>query len=421
MKYKGLELSKLKDEEVLFFIRIRGKKSYFKNVYTQKFINLFENVREYRCISEYKKDADVHIDINAVKRDYLYKNEYIGFSKIVDVDDVIARCRGLRSIPYENAKKLINRAYLFFLSYYREYKNLKIIAMGTIDNYIMDVMVRVGENMGIKFIAITDSFLSPEYKLSTVRGEFNPIGNFDESDIVKFKQKILHSINNAKKPSIKNIIKNNIYYYSSYVYRYFVRYLYKHKLLGRLEYEYIFAPYLHMIYSFDQLFALRFLTYKYNFSKVSDKKAYIPLHFYPEATTDYWIDDIYDIEYLTSVLNTVKRLQKLGYKVFAKEHPHFFLSRRSEFYKELLKNNVVIISPFITTKEIFDNVDLVVVWNGSTGIESMVYGKQTVKVTNSYYADDYMSNLEDLENNKYCEFNLDKCIEKVYQTSFRTC
>ncbi|RXI35522.1 hypothetical protein CRU99_13855, partial [Malaciobacter mytili] len=201
---------------------------------------------------------------------------------------------------------------------------------------------------------------------------------------------------------------------------YIVRYIYKYKICGRLEYEYKFAPQNAMLYSFDQLFAIRYLKYNYVFPKEKEKSAYIPLHFYPEATTDYWIDDLYTVDYLTSVLNTTKRLLNLGYKVYIKEHPHYFLSRKSEFYKALLEFDIILLSPFTTTKEIFDHVDLVVVWNGSTGIESMVYGKDTVKVSNSYYGDDSLANLSDLEASKYFKYDLRKCIEKVYKTSFRT-
>ncbi len=230
----------------------------------------------------------------------------------------------------------------------------------------------------------------------------------------------MESINQNKPPRLSKIFRNNLYYILSYYYRYIVRYIIKHKIFSRLEYEYKFAPNLYMIKSFDQLFAIRHLNFNHDFTSISEKTAYIPLHFYPEATTDYWINNIYDVDYLSSVLDTVSRLNRLGYVVYVKEHPHYFLSRESHFYKSLLSKGVILLSPFITTKEVFDNVDLVVVWNGSTGIEAMVYGKDTVKITNSYYGDENMNSLNDLESNKKINYNVSKCIEKVYRTSFRT-
>ena len=128
------------------------------------------------------------------------------------------------------------------------------------------------------------------------------------------------------------------------------------------------------------------------FLKTDNKKAYIPLHWYPEATTDYWIKSLYHVDYFSSVMNTIDTLQKCGYEVFAKEHPHFLLSRESSFYISLKNKGCHLVSPFVCTKKVFDNVDLVVVWNGSTGIESLLYGKDTKKVVNSYYGDGLVAN-----------------------------
>ncbi|EGQ7944300.1 hypothetical protein G8G17_003189, partial [Vibrio cholerae] len=173
MLSQNLELHNLTDEEVLFFIRIRGKDSYFKNVYSHKFLSYFTSVREFKCISEYEKDAHIHIDLNSVPRTFLLENEFADFSKIIDVYDVILRCRGLRNIPLNESKELISRAYLFFRKFYNENSSLKLIVMGAIDNYVMDIMVRVGSHFGVSFIGVTDSLMSPQYKLVTVRGELN--------------------------------------------------------------------------------------------------------------------------------------------------------------------------------------------------------------------------------------------------------
>jgi len=198
----------------------------------------------------------------------------------------------------------------------------------------------------------------------------------------------------------------------------------KYKLLGRLEYEYRFSPYLKGFYSFSQIFALRYLSSNLNDLGNSEKPvAFIPLHWYPEATTDYWIDSMYHVDYLSSVINTIKNLQKLGYEVCAKEHPHYYLSRESDFYKDLRRNHCFIISPFVCTRGVFNRVDKVVVWNGSTGIESLLCGKETVKVVNSYYGDGIVPNLQD--NDSHIE-SIDKLvmqqktIENVLESSFRT-
>ena len=424
MIYKGIDLSKLKNNEALFFIRIKGKKSYFKHVYSKKFINLFESIDHYACISEYKKDSDVHIDLSLIDRDYLFKEEYDELCNLTSIESVIKRCRGLRAIPYTESLKLVYKAYLFFSKFFSINNEIKLIVTGAIDNYIMDLMVCVGEKYGVKFLGVTDSFMSPEYKLITVRGELNEVSASNKESIDSFQKKIINNINSCYVPKKSQIFYRSIYSFLSYYYRYLIRYVLKYKMLGRLEFDYRFSPYLKGFYSFSQIFSLRYLSSNLgDLGKSKKPVAYIPLHWYPEATTDYWIDSMYHVEYFSSVINTIKNLQKLGYKVCAKEHPHYYLNRESFFYKHLRENNCLVFSPFVCTKKIFDKVDLVVVWNGSTGIESLLYGNKTVKVANSYYGDRIITNLQDItDNNKILDGLTisQKSIEKVLKSSFRT-
>lgn len=425
MVFNGLHLENLEDHEVLFFIRIRGKKSYFNDVYGAKFLSLFKSVKSYRCISEYSKDADFHIDLNSVPRDYLYEHEYNALIKLSSIDEIIKRCRGLRAISYEEASKLIARAYLFFEKFYDTHRHLKLVVTGAIDNYVMDLMVSVGESKGVHFIGLTGSLMSPEYQLSTVRGELSDWSNVDADEMDAFKDKIISNINGCGVPSLKKLIFSNLYNYASYHYRFVVRYLFKYKLLNRLEYEYRFAPFLYGFKSIKQIFAaFKYLKDDEHVFSKQEKKVYIPLHWYPEATTDYWMHSLYHVEYLASVLNTVRLLQEKGYTVYAKEHPHFLLARESSFYKALKEQGCLLISPFVCTKKMFDQMDLVVVWNGSTGIEALLFNKTVYKVVNSYYGDGLIPDLNSSVNlNESVETDAqkiaEKCIEKVYKSSFR--
>lgn len=426
ISFKGIELSSLTDEEVIFFIRIRGRDSYFREVYGSRLIEAFQSLKKHRCISEYKRDADIHIDLNAVPRDYLYQDEYDTLNNLVSYDEIIKRCRGLRSIPYTEACKLIARAYLFFEGFYIANPQLKLIVTGEIDNYVMDLMVRIGERHRVRFLGLTASLMSPEYQLCVVRGELTPIENSDNYSVDTFKEKVLRNLENGYKNNIKEICSRVIYSVSSYIYRVLVRYFIKYRLFGRLEYEYRFAPYLYGFKSFSQIFALRHLAKEHELTRSSaSKKAYIPLHWYPEATTDYWIKSLYHVDYFSSVMDTIRLLQGQGYAVFAKEHPHFLLAREGSFYKALNSVGCTVLSPTVKTKDVFDNVDLVVVWNGSTGIESLLYGMLTLRVVNSYYGDGLIETLgtSGSATTALPPVTTDiagHCIEKVYQSSFRT-
>lgn len=422
MLYEGLNLSKLTDEEAMFFIRIRGKKSYFNAVYTKPFLDIFSSIKEFRCISEYKKDAYVHIDINSVCRDYLYEEEYARLTNVVSLEELIIRCRALRNSSYVEAKKLISRTFLFFDNFFKEQKSLKLIVTGAIDNYVMDLMHRVGSTHGIKFIGITDSFMSPQYKLVTLRGEANTFADVSSAEVLEVYNVIAGRSLSPIVPSCSRALKAAVYDLGSYLYRYFVRYIFLHKLFGRLEYEYQFAPMLSKFNSLDKLFALRYL------KRVNDetfkaglKYAYVPLHYYPEATVDYWVKDAYHVDYYNSLLDTIKKLKDEGFVVVVKEHPSYFLARPSKIYQSIEKMGCILLSPFMSTKELMTKVDLVVVWNGSTGIEAIVNKKPVVRVTNSYYGDNVVPVLSGAR--KLTELTYQQgldVVEKVLATSFRT-
>lgn len=421
MLFGNIEFHNLTDEEVLFFIRIRGKDSYFNNVYSSKFLSYFSSVTEFRCISEYEKDADVHIDLNSVSRGFLLESEFAEFSKIINVYDVILRCRGLRNIPLTESRELICRAYLFFKKFYTENSSVKLIVMGAIDNYIMDVMVRVGYHFGVSFIGVTDSLMSPQYKLVTVRGELNTFSQPQFESIKFFSDKILTNLNAKKTPSFLTVAKRFVYDFGAALYKSIWRYGFKYKIQGRLEYEYRFATVFHSLNIFDQLYASKYLEYKLDSLDRSKKIAYIPLHYYPEATTDYWIDDLFYVDYYNSLKATVIKLQNNGYSVVTKEHPHFYMRRHSNVYKELNQIGCKVLSPWIPTKSVFEMVDLVVVYNGSTGIEAILDGKKVVRVTNSYYGDDIIPTLEDnIEFDKLPSNSAEQCLARVYCSSFRT-
>ncbi|MEY8215086.1 MAG: hypothetical protein RPR97_11490, partial [Colwellia sp.] len=77
--------------------------------------------------------------------------------------------------------------------------------------------------------------------------------------------------------------------------------------------------------------------------------------------------------------------------------------------------------PFISTKEIFKNIELVVVWNGSTGIEAIVNRKPVVKVTNSYYGDNLIQSLDEIDDVKIPNEKTGlEVVKKVLESSFRT-
>lgn len=380
------EFKDLTDDEVVFFIRNRGKASYFKNTYTHKFLERFENVKKFRTISEYRKDATYHIDLNAEK-DTLSKEQWKKYHGSIDFSEVIGRCRALRSISYMEALSLIFRAINYFEDFFQSQNSLKLIVMGTVDNYVMDLMERFARMHGVECFAITDSFMSPKYKLSSVRGEANYVSSPSDEDVSEARKDILDRIQSAKRPSQWRMVKRALYTNASYKYQVTVRYIFKYLMFGRLEYGYRFAPYFKASHVLWKLLAVFYLKKNLRLHEKQKPIAYVPLHYVPEATVDYWVEDEYDYDYERSLFDVIEKLQTKGFTVVVKEHPAFQFSRDLSFYRHLKLRDVVVLCGTVPTAKVFDAAELVVVWNGSTGIEAALYGKPVVRVTNSYYGD----------------------------------
>lgn len=424
LAWNGRSLADFCDEEVIFFIRIRGKKSYFANVYTEAFLANFKGVTTYRTISEYPFDADVHIDLNAQLGNISEAN-WGKYSSLFDLADIVERCRGLRSIAFESALDLISRAIQFFEGFFTQNPNLKLIVMGTVDNYVMDIMERMARLHGVDCIAVTDSFMSPTYKLISVRGEYNAFRTVSEAEVTAAVELTRSKLEARHSKALRKMAGFALYCFASYYYRYVVRYWVRHRLLGRLEYEYIFAPKLAHFHSLSQAVAACRLPRTSASIEHCDSDArplaYVPLHYVPEATIDYWVASTFHRNYERSLFGVCSALQARGYDVVAKEHPAYQFGRTGAFYRKLTALGIMCLSGEVSTQDIFDHVDLVVVWNGSTGIEAILAGKPVVRVVNAYYGDDIPSiEAVSKENIGEALVSAEVVMRKVLETSFKT-
>lgn len=245
----------LTDDEVLFFIRIKGKDSYFKMFYPDHFLKRFKKLQQYRTISEYKRDADVFIDINKYKYSEISTADKELIEKVLPTDEIIKRCRGLREISYAESKDLIYRTAKFFIEFYPRTKT-KYIVSGCVDNYVMDIMNRMAVHYGIKLLSITDFFLYPDYKLVTVMGEHNRFHDPTSEEVNSVYSALTAKRKSPLAISKKQAFKNAIYDFGSYYARYLTRYIWKYKICGDLGYEYRFSKFLKKFHNPLQLLSI---------------------------------------------------------------------------------------------------------------------------------------------------------------------
>jgi hypothetical protein len=404
----GQLYSELTDDEVLFFIRIKGKKQYFNLFYPESFLKEFSNLEQFRTISEYKKDADFVIDFSHYSISCISFIEYKLIEEVLKIDDVIKRCRGLRSIPLHEARLFVFLCSKYFIDFFSSNPKIKLIVAGTVDNYVMDIMFKFANYYSVECLGITDFFLYPKYKLVTNYGEAN-----------KYREPCEHEVNDVldslmkKKPSPLAIsssvaYKNAFRYFFSYYARLFVRYFYYHKICNKLGYEYRFAPYLKGFYSIRQLLFTNKYFNKFDptFLKANkDRIVYVPLHWYPEATVDYWTDHPDKSNYYEKLFQVVRFFYEKDIIVVIKEHPAFFLCRELEFYSKIKQfKNVVLLKPFVKSQQLFELIDNIVVWTGSTGVEAIMVDKNIYCTTESYYSNNKIPLFTQFGSNKIFSF-----------------
>jgi len=384
---QNLDLSSLRENEVVFFIRIRGKKSSFKAFYPPNFLRKFSKITHFRTISEYKKDADFYIDLK--KYDYrdISFQEKLLIQKILPIPEIIIRCRGLRSISYHEAYILVFRCAKFFIEFFKINK-IKLLVGLCVDNYVTDIMFRFCDYYNIKILSTTDYLFYPKYKLLTKYGEHNNYRSPSSEEIEFIYNSLLNKQKSPLAISKIKSIKNAFWDFGSFYYKYFFRYLLGHKILKNISYEYKFAKYFKKFYCLGQLKGIFYLK-KLDLNKIKNKSkyVYVPLHYYPEATIDYWTDSCEKFNYYCQLFDVIKFFEEKNITLLIKEHPAFFLAREVWVYKEIKKySNTILVSPFVSTQDILDVVDDIVVWNGSTGIESIILNKNIYITTESYYS-----------------------------------
>lgn len=418
MIFEGLDLARLEDKNVLFFIRIRGKQSYFKGTYTKSLLDQFHRLRQFRTISEYPVDADVHIDLKQYAVSDLTEADLALVASCLPEFEIVQRCRGLRSIPYTEAKSLMLRCAKFFIELMQG-GELKLIVMGCVDNYVMDIMARLARHYGVRTLGVTEFFLAPQYKLVTVNGEHNRFREPSEAEVAAVHETLVKRAKSVLAVSKSRAVKQAAYDYLSFRYRYVVRYLIGHKLLGKDAYEYRFAPFFRKFTSLGQLAGVQYLNDEAALLAADLRDAvYIPLHYVPEATVDYWVSDPADADYLASLSKVVGHYSARGQLVVIKEHPAFYLARSPAFYRALLKfPRVLLLSPFIPSKLVFEHIKNVVVWTGSTGVEALVQGLDVKVVTENYYSDGKLAHYRDERASRLDLPAQRELVRRVLQTS----
>jgi hypothetical protein len=400
MAFANIETKLYSQDETLFFIRIKGKNQFFEKIYGNSVMkNLFGHIANPHTISEYR-NADHHINLNRYDLSDLQSGDYDIYYNCIhkDLSSIIARCRGLRELPFNEAKKLVLLACKYFSDFFQSHQ-YRLLVIHTIDSYVIDVMHRVARKCSIEVICPTEWFIQGYYR-QTFYGEAMMFREPTDDEINTVEQ---HFVQRRKAFWLNgmgrlNRLRYAMYLLVRYMVLYVIRYLICYRLLGNLSYEYRFAYVWPM--NFRNLFVGRYFDHlqEAQVSTNLEQSVVLPLHVYPESNVDYWLEDYRHADYYSGIFETLSFFRSKGITVYVKEHPGFLYQRNPIVYRQLKKfKNVRLIDPFSSSSPLLDKIPLVVVWLGTMGIEALMHGRKVVVFGSNYYSQGRLLNYRDFE------------------------
>jgi len=302
--------------------------------------------------------------------------------------EIIARCRLLRSIPIKEAE--------FHLEYMRTSISEvltsfspDLILSETIDSYIMDLLEEQSSFRKIPFIGLVKSFINGYFRISS-RGELCPVREVSQDEVNEIYEMLVgreyrpnlvaNSFNSHKKKIalrwFRNIIKIPYFFLKRYIFSFDEKYNYHYWATQLISMQWF--------HLFPQL-SLGIKNWNEELVKVNKKIIYIPLQMYPEATVDYWCQDIEYINYNELLYFFIEKF-KDNFHFLIKEHPNVQGYRNSKVYKKLQDFPNVTICPTLTSlNEILPFIDAAFLWTGSLGLELALKDIPVFTVCRPYY------------------------------------
>jgi len=316
----------------------------------------------------------------------LEKNKLKKFNLTKLDNDIIKRCRLLRSLEENEAllhlysmKEAVEEIFDKF--------NPNLVVSETIDQYLMDLIYHECKNRNIPFVGLVVTFINGYYRISS-RGEYNYCRESTDDEINNVLSMIL---NKNYKPNFVSKASNNIYkaLFKKHI-RNFIKipYFFIKRYLFDEKYNYHYWVSQKLSIDSLQLFPkvnIGDKNYLEKINKGNKKTIFIPLQYFPEATIEYWCNELDVIDYEIKLVKYLKKLSK-EFILIIKEHPNVVGLRKNSFYEKLLGiDNLIICPTEENSNYLVDISDAVFVWTGSVGFEAALRGKPVLTVTKPYY------------------------------------
>ena len=304
-------------------------------------------------------------------------------------EEVILRCRLMRTLPKNKAERHVSamrRAIKEMLL--RESPDVFICE--SIDQYLHDLLFQEVERLSIPSYGLIRTFVNGYFRIST-RGEMQLIREPDALEVNSILLKLLDSkyIPENLVPLKKNLFWTYLRIYLSNNVRVFYFGLLRWLSLEPYNYHY-WSSFLTTKNSYRHLIpkiSFGDMNWRLKLSRSDKLIIFIPLQHVPEATVDYWTEDVEMIDYQSRLIAFITSLSS-DFQILVKEHPGVWGFRKPSFYSSIIQaNSSLIVCPIGTpVQECIAASNAVLVWTGSVGLEAALRGMPVLTICSPYYA-----------------------------------
>lgn len=299
--------------------------------------------------------------------------------------DIVKRCRLLRALKLKEA---LLHLYSMRKAVIDVFDNFQpdIVLTETIDSYVMDLLYFEANKRGIHFLGLVGVFLNGYYRISA-RGEYNKTREPTDKEVIDTLRELEKKdylpafvVKDKKKPTYsvlrkwaRTLIKVPYFYIKRWSSGDYYNYHYWYGVIGSIEWSHVWPK-----------LNLGSDSWSEEVSGCGKKVIYIPLQMFPEATVDYWCQDVEVIDYDNVLCRFIANHPDLHFLI--KEHPNVIGYRNPSLYKRLHKfDNVSVCPTQVNSNSLFNFYDAVLVWTGTVGFESALRGKPVFCFAAPYY------------------------------------
>lgn len=305
-------------------------------------------------------------------------------------EDVILRCRTLRSLPRSLALKMIGGMWQALSKAVLTVRPNLILSF-TIDRYVMDLLERIARRHGIVFLEMTASILSNRVMFLR-RGELVQLREPEDYEVDE-------GVRELMAPDFApTYVKGNDRFTQWHYWRIFWYYELRSAAFNFIRWVRMDPLNLHYLDAqkslehkvrFRDYTVLKRLDVNWESSlklTPKDRRVFLGLQLFPEASLDYWLKDPSLLAYNAVIVELCELLSAARYHMFVKDHPLQFGFRQRKLIEQLFRMRCVTLVPYeISAAHLLSRCSVSVTLTGTTGFQAAMAGLTSV-VCAPYYS-----------------------------------